>query len=424
MDPTTRTVAFKTLGCRLNQAETASLAGQFEALGFELASDSTEADVLVIHSCAVTRSAERESLRLVRQAKLRGRHRLVVLAGCAATVAPPGELRDAGADLLVAHADKTSLPSRVVAALGDPTTPAVGTLPRFGTVRALVKVQDGCDFRCAYCIVPAARGAPRSRPLDEVVAEVAALTSRGFREVVLTGVNVACYRYRTHRLTDLIRSLARNPALLRIRLSSIEPATTERELVDLAVTESRLCRSLHYPLQSGDARILLAMRRRYTPEQYADTVRYALDRLPGLGLGADVITGFPGEDEAAFAATRALLEQFPFSNLHVFPYSERPGTPAATLPGVVPVSLRRSRARELLDLATEKRKAFAATFVGREVAVLVEHRDADGIARGWTGEYLEARVAGSPPDCAGDLLRFTPVAVDGDRLLGQAEDVG
>lgn len=410
-------VAFETLGCRLNQAETASLAGGFESLGFEIDNDPTTADVLVVHSCAVTRTAEQEGLRLLRRARRDGTHRLVVFTGCAAAVASPETLQAEGADLVVPQDRKQDLPRIVADALGLSPLSIHGALPRFGTTRALVKIQDGCDFRCAYCIVPDTRGAPRSRPFAEILREASGLAGTGFREIVLTGVNVACYADDGRTLADLLRALADVAAIRRIRLGSIEPATTERAVVDLCATEPKLCRTLHFPLQSGDARILKAMRRRYTPEEYADAVRYALSRVPRLGLGTDIITGFPGEDEAAFEATRELVERLPFSNLHVFPYSERPGTPAADLPDPVPVELRRARARALLDLAALKRRAYAASWVGQMVEVLVERRAPDGTAKGWTGEYVETRIAGAPADAAGQLVRVVADAVAGDCLL-------
>lgn len=411
-----KSVAFKTLGCRLNQAESAALAGQLEALGYEATTDTESADILVVHSCAITRAAEQDSLRVLRHAKRRPHPPFVVFAGCATTVAQADRLRAEGADLIVAQAEKDTLPARLAAALGDPATPPSTALPRFGTTRALVKVQDGCDFRCAYCIVPDARGRPRSRPASEVLAEVAGLAETGFREFVLTGVNVGCYHDGSMGLPGLIQALASLPGVLRLRLSSIEPGTAERDIADLAVAESKLCRTLHLPLQSGDARILRSMRRRYTPAQYEDSVRHALARLPLLGLGADVITGFPGEDDAAFEATRQLVARLPFSNLHVFPYSERPGTPAAELPGTVPVAVRRARARELLALGQAQREAFAQRFVGRAVDVLVERVDADGVGRGWTGEYLEARIPGLAPQAVGTVVRFTPTTATGQWL--------
>jgi len=182
----------------------------------------------------------------------------------------------------------------------------------------------------------------------------------------------------------------------------------------MAAAESRLCRTLHYPLQSGDAGVLKRMRRRYTPEQYAAAVEDALARVPRLGLGADVITGFPGEDDAAFEASVGMIERFPFSNLHVFPYSERPGTPAAAMDGAVPVATRRERAQRLIAIGEEKRKRFAASFVGDEAEVLVERVDGDGVGRGWTSEYVEARIEGLATADVGRLVAMrVRSAVDG-----------
>ncbi len=284
-------------------------------------------------------------------------------------------------------------------------------------------MQDGCDFRCAYCIIPDTRGAPHSRAFDAIIAEARALTGQGFREIILAGVNVATYNDQERSLADLIRALAAIPALQRIRLGSIEPATTEREIVDLCVAESRLCHTLHYPLQSGDAGILRAMRRRYTPEMFAATLDYALARVPRIGLGTDVITGFPGEDDAAFAATRALIERYPISNLHVFPYSERPGTPATELPGSVPVHVRRERERALMALGQTKRAAFAATWRDQTVSMIVERVSPDGMARGWTGEYLELHLADAPAEAIGHLVSVRVSHVSDAQLAANWQDV-
>lgn len=419
-----RRVAFHTLGCRLNQAETAAMAGRFHALGFDHAPDDGKADVVVLHSCAVTGPAEQESLRLLRRLRRQSPQALIVFAGCATKVIAEATLRTQGADLVVGQEAKASLPRLAAAALGlSPAGEAPSALPRFATARAWIKVQDGCDFRCAYCIVPDTRGAPRSRPQAEVIHEAAALARQGFRELVLTGVNLGCYADGPRKLPDLVRALARLPVPFRIRLSSIEPGTVEREIAEFAAGEPRLCRMLHLPLQSGDPGILRAMRRRYTAAQYETAVEAALQRLPFLGLGADVIVGFPGEDEAAFETTRRLLERLPFSNLHVFPYSERPGTPAAALHGKVPGPLRRERVRMLRALAVRKRRAFAARFVGRTVEVLVERVDAAGTGTGWTGEYLEARVPGLTPAAVGTLQRFTPTGATEAVLVAEAAAV-
>ncbi len=413
-----RRVAFHTLGCRLNQAETAAMAGRFHDLGIERCGRGEPADVVVLHSCVVTGAAEQESLRLLRRLRRSCPRALLVVAGCATRSVAAERLRDAGADLVVPQEQKAALPDLAAAALGLPAVPAAPpSLPLFATARAWIKVQDGCDFRCAYCIVPDTRGAPRSRSFAAVLDEAAALAARGFRELVLTGVNLGCYADGPHTLPDLVRALARLPAPFRIRLGSIEPGTVEGAFAELAAGEPRLCRMLHLPLQSADPGILRAMRRRYTAAQYEAAAEAALRHLPRLGLGADVITGFPGEDDAAFEATRRFIERLPFSNLHVFPFSERPGTPAATLPDRVPVALRRERARTLRALADRKRRAFAGQFIGREVELLVERVDAGGVGHGWTGEYLPARISRLAPDATGALCRFTPTGIDENAVL-------
>ena len=426
-------VSIKTLGCRLNQAESATMAGGFARLGFAVVPDGTPAQVHVVHGCAITHAAEVEALRLVRHARRElGPGAFLVAAGCpVALPGAEGRFRAAGADLVVAQADKTRLPALVAAALAPASAPVAALCgggsspespsPLFSTTRAILKVQDGCAFRCSYCIVPDTRGAPRSRPFDEVLAEAASVYARGYREIVLTGVNVACYRDRGRSLRDLAAAVLALPERAggRLRLASIEPATAERELLELAAAESGLCRFFHFPLQSGDDRILRAMRRHYTAAQYEETVERALERMPDACIGADVITGFPGEDEAAFENTRRLLERHPFGNLHVFPYSERPGTPAVSLPGAVPVAVRRERARELVRLADEKRAAFAARFVGREVEVLIERVRPDGTGVGWTGEYVETHVAGCGGDDVNTLCHLIPIAVRDQVLLAE-----
>ena len=269
--------------------------------------------------------------------------------------------------------------------------------------------------------MPDARGEPRSRPLGEVLDECRTLVARGFRELVLTGVNVACWREPGRTFSDLVRSVSALPGLARVRLSSVEPRTTEAEVVSfMAAPDSKLCPMLHYPLQSGSDRILRAMRRRYAAADYRAAVERALAAVPGLGLGADVMTGFPGETDADFEDTVRLVRNYPFSNLHVFPYSERPGTPAATMPGAVPVRVRRDRAKALIALGEEKRAAFAASFAGKEVEVLVERVAPDGTAEGWTGPYLRARLPGRSAADAGALLHARVAAVEGDALLLQS----
>ena len=410
-------IVLQIMGCRLNHAEGAAIRAALEEAGHEVdvGGDPAGADAFVLHTCAVTAAAQTEALRHLRAARRAGAAHVVV-AGCTANVADAAALRDAGADEIVSRLGPP--PGGSVAPLVADALARPGARPpsEFST-RAPVKIQDGCSFRCSYCIVPDARGAPRSRPLDDVLAECRGLAARGFRELVLTGVNVACWREPGRTFSDLVRAVSALPGLARVRIGSVEPHTTEAEVVSLmGAPDSKLCPMLHYPLQSGSDRILKAMRRRYSAADYRAAVERALAAVPDLGLGADVITGFPGETDADFEETRRLLRDYPFSNLHVFPYSERPGTPAATMPGAVPVRVRRDRAKALIALGDEQRAAFAASFAGKEVEVLVERVGADGVAEGWTGPYLRARLPGRTPADVGALLRGRVAAVDGDLL--------
>jgi threonylcarbamoyladenosine tRNA methylthiotransferase MtaB len=350
------------------------------------------------------------------------------MSGCTAGITDAERLFEAGVDVIVGKkpGDLRSAGGEIPLRLGGLVSQALAGdglsayLPRFSSTRASIKVQDGCSFRCAYCIVPDARGDPRSRPFEAIMREVEGLAAQGYREVVLTGVNVACWHDADRRLADLAEAASRVAGVARIRLSSVEPGTTERAIVDrMAVAGSRLCHTLHYPLQSGDAGVLKRMRRRYTPEQYGAAVEYALGRIPRLGLGADVITGFPGEDDAAFQETVRMVERYPFGNLHVFPYSERPGTPAAEMDGKVPVAVRRARARELIAIANGKREAFASSFMGLNVEVLIEGVDGDGVGKGWTSEYVEAHVSGLREDDGGRLVEMKVASAKGGAVYGR-----
>jgi len=410
------TVAFKTFGCRLNHAETAQYEAEFAAAGFRRVPLGTPSHVIVVHSCAVTQKAESEGLKLLRALRASWPEACLVLVGCAV------ESRDAAdlpADLVVHRDQKNALVSLVQQRLGLEPQAVVAPVtyaPSFH--RSALKIQDGCDFFCAYCIVPHTRGQPVSRPFQTCVEEARAMIAAGFREIVVTGCNIACYRDGARTLVDLLGALLELPNLGRIRLGSIEPGTVERDVVALMATAPKLCKFLHLPIQSGDDGVLARMRRRYASGAVADTVREALRLMPNLGLGADFICGFPGETPEAFEATRAFVESLPFAKLHVFPYSERPGTPAAAFDGRVPVSERKRRAHELIALGKTQRLAFAQHFVGRPVEFAAEHFDKQGCAHGWSGEYLPCCVSGVPRDRLCELCAFTPQEVRGDVLCG------
>ena len=393
-------IAFQTVGCRLNQAETAEMAEACRRAGWAVVDPAGPHDVCVVHGCAITAAAERDTLRLARRARRAMPNARVVVAGCAAELDPAGVRRRTGADLVLGQAAKRALPAALAellpAATATVTTPDACAEPRpeQGRARPPLRVQDGCDFGCAYCIVPATRPRLWSRPVADCVAAVNALHAKGYREVVLTGANLGLYAHGGSDLIALLRAILDDTSMPRIRLSSIEPTTVENRLIDVMTASPRLCRYLHLPLQSGDDGVLRRMGRRYTAQAYRAAVLRAAEALPGIGIGTDLVCGFPGETERAHEATYALIDALPLSNLHVFPYSERPGTRAATMADGVPTAERRRRARRLIALGKRKREAFAAACIGRNVSVLVERLHPDGAATGWTSEYLPARISG------------------------------
>jgi len=411
------TVRFKTVGCRLNQAETASMAAGFEAAGWLVADTTGPCDVAVIHTCTITQGAESDCAHWARRLRREGA-RLVVLAGCA--VEHDGEALKArtGANLIAGQAGKFSLPEQLAATFGirpappDATTP--GPTPHVVGTRGLVKIQDGCDFRCSYCVVPDTRGTPVSRPLSRILDEIHHLADAGYREITLTGANLGCYREASHGLVDLLVRLETIEGLDRIRIGSIESTTVERDIIDFMATSTKLCRFLHIPLQSGDDGILQRMRRRYTAAQFRETIEYAAGTVPDIGLGTDIIVGFPGESDAAHANTCSLVRDLPFSNLHVFCYSPRRGTPAADMHDPVADTTKRNRAQALITMGEVKRQAFARTFIDRPVEILVENSKRDTV--GWTSQYLKVRITGhrSPRN---SLITCTPRQVMGDTLI-------
>ncbi len=397
-----RRIAFITLGCRVNQAETARLMAQFIAAGFTVVLPEEPCDVIVIHGCAVTREAERQSRQAARAALRRIPSPLVILAGCAAeAVRRFGSPHSLPSSVLTAgQAEKQDLPALVKAAFGypalPPDPPPTDITPRFPSVRAWLKIQDGCNFRCAYCIVPQLRGPAVSRPYTDILDEAHRLLEAGTKELSVTGINIGCWRNGTRRLPDLLADLASLEGLTRLRIGSLELSTVEDAVIALMAETPRIAPYLHIPLQSGDDAILHAMGRRYSTAQFRKTVETACSRIPNLGIGTDVIAGFPGENEASFSRTLALLDSLPVHNIHAFPYSERPRTSAAARKESTPSAERKSRVRRLNALAKRKQAKAIAQRLGSQVHVLIEEVSSDGTGRGWSGEYLEAVVSNAP----------------------------
>lgn len=389
------TVSFKTIGCRLNQAESSQIAAQFEKSGYRITPFQNKADVCVIHSCTITETAEKKSVQCARYVKQRFPETIVVLAGCAVEADTEERLKQHGIDILANQQEKFVLPTilkdhfHLQPQIHTITTPAPHSSG--SKTRVLIKIQDGCDFGCAYCIVPQARGNPTSRPFDEIISEIQSMADRGYKEIILTGANLGRYSHGSRNLLNLLERIETLDKIRRIRLSSIEVSTTEKSVIDYMAQSEKVCHYIHLPLQSGDDTILKSMGRRYDVHSFRAMTEYAVDKIPDLGLGTDIITGFPGETDHAFQNTLKLVTDLPFNNLHVFPYSSRPGTRAADYPDQIEPGIRKERCSILIHIGETKRSMFASSFIGKQVSVLIE-RVRNGTAKGWTGEYLEAEI--------------------------------
>jgi len=386
-------VHIATLGCKVNAYDSATMADRLRAAGCEMVAAGAPADVVIVNSCTVTDAADAESRRLARRARREHPAARVILTGCYAQTRPA----EAAGEPAVDHARR----ERAVSTFGARTFA--------GQTRAFLKVQEGCDLFCTFCIIPMARGASRSLPPRDVLAEVAALARAGFEEVVLTGVHLGGYGQDLTPPVDLVwlvAALAEQGLVPRLRLSSIDPHEVTEPLVRLLARATALCPHLHVPLQAGDDTVLRRMRRRYDAALARERLAMIRELLPEAAIGTDLIAGFPGEDEAAFERTLAFVEESPFSYLHVFPYSLRSGTTAARLDGRNPPTTIAARARRLRATGERKRAAFARRFDGAEAEVLVEtRRDPEtGALRGYTRNYLRARLEG-PDAWRGRRLR-------------------
>ncbi len=424
-----------TLGCRLNHAETAVLGEGLRRRGFELVEFGRPTDVLVLNTCAVTEEAERTSRYLIRKTLKHSPHAFVAVTGCYAQAGLDGLKRQAGIDLIVGHQFKLDLPSYLPPshALQKRAAPEIRhtrtmtredfDLPYFGepdSTRAPLKIQDGCSAMCSFCIIPFSRGHERSRRLEDILQEAAGLAARGYREIVLTGVNIGQYRYARHDFCSMLRQLDQVPGLARIRISSIEPTTVSDELLDLLVGSTKFCPFLNVPLQSGDDHILQAMNRRHTVKTYVNLIEQAAAKIPRLGLGTDLMTGFPGETDAAFTNTLTVATHLPFSYLHVFPYSPRPGTAASRMTQTTSSQASvRKRTEILQELGRAKRLTFHQKPIGTTISVLFEAGTEDGFCHGTTANFTKVAVAASD-DLRNQIKPITITAATERWAFGQA----
>jgi threonylcarbamoyladenosine tRNA methylthiotransferase MtaB len=431
------TVTFATLGCRLNQVDSQEIQAALEARGFQTVAPDEPADVVVVNTCTVTARAELSDRQAIHRAVRRSPSSRVVVTGCWAQTDSDRVARLPGVDLVVGNADKARLaelvhrlldgaavarPWRQVSDVREQRILPPAPLATAGRSRAFVKIQEGCQHRCAFCIVPLARGPSRSRAPEVVLDQVRQLVEAGHREIVLTGIDVGHYGAdllpRTS-LATLLRSVVDLPGRHRVRLSSILPAYFSTELVEVVTGSNRVAPHLHIPLQSGSDRVLRRMRRPYTVAMYRGLVERLVGSVPGLGLGSDVIAGFPGETDDDFARTIELVAELPFTYLHVFPYSERRGTEAMKLDGGLPPAVVETRSRRLRRLAFAKSLAFRQTLRGtvQEVFVLERRERPGGGLVGLTGNYVEVSFEG-PDTLKRQLVPVRVTGADGERTSG------
>jgi len=435
-DPRSLTVAITTLGCKVNQYESAALGEALVHRGCTLVPFTAAADCYVINTCSVTARTNYQSRQLIRQATRRNPMAAVVVTGCYAQTAPAEIAQIPGVTLIAGQGEKEQIPELIGSLVRDRLEVRVGNiqemrkfsaleLTRFQDhTRAFLKIQDGCNAWCSYCIVPAARGRSRSLDAEGVLEHLARLGRSGYREVVLSGIHLGAYgQDLTPRssLVELLRKVEEQRPVERLRLSSIEPTEISDDLISLLRHSTLLCPHLHIPLQSGDDAVLSRMKRHYTASFFRELLENLASSLPGLSIGVDVIAGLPGEDEKAFTRTVELIEALPIAYLHVFPYSPRPGTPASDMPGQVGPEEKKKRAEVLRNLGIRKREAFARRFQDSCLRVLVEARKdrKSGRRKGFSDNYLPVLLTDSMASQVNQLVKVQVEAVEGTTLSGR-----
>lgn len=382
-------IAFETLGCKLNQAETETLARNFSDAGHELVKQVEDADIYILNTCTVTQTADSKSRRLIRQARRHNPNARIVVTGCYAERASLDLENLEEADLVIGNQGKTSLVKRLERE-GYFTNKLSSSSSRDDSIfrtRAFIKIQDGCQNFCAYCIVPYVRTLERSKPDSEIVEEVKQRVTEGCQEIVLTGTRIGAYDFNGLRLEDLVEQILSGTDIRRLRLSSLQPQEISTKLLEL-FQNNRLCPHFHLSLQSGSDSVLKRMRRRYTSGEYEKMAATIRALVPDVAITTDVIVGFPGETEQEFEGSMNFCRRLNFARIHVFPFSPRSETEAAGMEGQVPVKIKKERTRLMLEVAEESAQNFRELFSGEELDVLWEKQTGQGVWSGITGNYI------------------------------------
>lgn len=432
-------VAFYTLGCKLNFSETSAIGRQFNEAGFQSVSFTDNADIFIINTCSVTDHADKKCRKVVQEALKHSPHAYIAIVGCYAQLKPEEISRIPGVDIVLGAAEKF----RIIEYISDLTKegktkvfnqPIEQTrefIPSFSfgdRTRTFLKVQDGCDYICTFCTIPLARGNSRSDTIPHVIQQAKEVAASGVKEIVLTGVNLGDFGIRNgdreDRFFDLVQALDNVEGIDRIRISSIEPNLLSDEIIGFVAASKKFVPHFHIPLQSGSNKILGLMRRRYQRELYAERVALIKKLIPDCCIGVDVIVGFPGETREDFIDTYNFLNDLEISYLHIFNYSERDNTPAASMKGKVPGSQRSDRSKMLHILSDKKRRAFYQTQVGKPAAVLFEADHKEGFMHGFSRNYVKVKTPYDPL-LVNELrdVKFEIIASDGDMEISEMAEV-
>ncbi|MCF7825247.1 MAG: tRNA (N(6)-L-threonylcarbamoyladenosine(37)-C(2))-methylthiotransferase MtaB [Candidatus Marinimicrobia bacterium] len=425
----TKKVAFHTLGCKLNYAETSTIGRQFEAAGYEKIDFDQVADLYVINTCSVTENADREFRKIVNRAKRQAPDSKIAVIGCYAQLRPENIVASSQVDLVLGAKEKfnllqhlnfeskAKLPLVIQDAAIDELHSCTPSYSFGDRTRSFLKIQDGCDYLCTYCTIPLARGKSRSINPDILVAQASEIAAKGVKEIVLTGVNVGDYRFDSDTtLIDLLKKLDQVAGIDRIRISSIEPNLLTNEIIDFVSKSKSILPHFHIPLQAGSDKVLALMKRRYGVDLYKDRIQAVRSVMPDAGIGVDIIVGFPGEGEAEFQETYDLIESLDVSYLHVFSYSERPHTEAIKLPFRVGMKDRKARNKLLTELSERKNQAFALRQLNQTRYVLLES-SSDGVLTGMTENYLKVHIIDQPEAKLNSIIPVELTGIQNSKIL-------
>ena len=430
-------IAFYTLGCKVNQADTASMENLFLRSGHQLVSFDGEADVYIINTCVVTNTGQRKSRQTIHRSIRKNPNALIVVTGCYPQTAAEEVKAIAGVDMIIGNQDRAQIVQLVEERLAHRQTDTLDAVHKLTAstafeemaagditdkTRAFLKIQEGCNQFCTYCIIPYARGPLRSRSLESIHTETQRLISAGFKEIVLIGIHLGCYGKENPNgptLYDAVKTVLDVPGVQRLRLGSLESVEVEPRLLTLMQEDARFCRHLHLPLQSGCDKTLQAMHRPYTTAKFKTLLADIKTRVPDIAITTDVIVGFPGETEADFETTCKFAESCGFSKMHIFPFSARKGTPAEKFAGAVTEAVKKERADILGRIDETMHKAFLQAMVGQTAEVLFEQPAGEDYFEGLTGNYQRVFVKSGGRNLGGEILPVKITAFDGEKLLGE-----